>query len=66
MCLRCVSGAPAMPRFLQPYETIALSLIFEVMGECRYNRTPTEYMAIAAQLAAHFGEVQIVPGRQIH
>ena len=31
-------------------QNIALSLIFAVMGECRYNRTFDEYMAIAARL----------------
>ena len=31
-------------------QNIALSLIFAVMGECRYNRTLDEYMAIAARL----------------
>lgn len=39
-----------MPRFLEPYENIALSLIFEVMGESRFNRTHNEYIAIAARL----------------
>lgn len=39
-----------MPRFLQPYENLALSLIFEVMGETRFNRSSGEYMAIAARL----------------
>lgn len=39
-----------MSRFLQPAESLALSLIFEVMGESRFNRTSGEYMAIAARL----------------
>ena len=39
-----------MPRFLEPYENLGLSLIFEVMSETRFNRSSGEYMAIAARL----------------
>lgn len=39
-----------MTRFLQPHENNALSLIFQFMGESRYNRTYADYMAIAARL----------------
>lgn len=41
-----------MPRLLQPHENIALSLVFEMLGEIRINRTSDEYMAITARLPA--------------
>ena len=33
-----------------PIQNIALSLIFQVVGESRYNRTAADYMAIASRL----------------
>ncbi len=33
-----------------PYEKIALNLIFEWLGESRYNRSAEEYKAIAARI----------------
>lgn len=39
-----------MGKFLTMQEDLALSLIFEYVGESRYNRTIEEYEAIAANL----------------
>ena len=39
-----------MGKFLTMQEDLALSLIFEYVGESRYNRTIEEYEAIAAKL----------------
>jgi hypothetical protein len=38
------------PQFPTPIQDIALNLIFSVMSEYRFNRTYSEYMAIAARL----------------
>lgn len=39
-----------MARSLTSFENIALTLIFEYMGEGRYNRTSDEYIDIARRL----------------
>jgi hypothetical protein len=39
-----------MSKFPTSREDLALDIVFELMGESRYNRTHEEYMAIAAQL----------------
>ena len=41
---------PRQPQFPTPIQDIALSLIFAVMRESRFNRSYDEYMAIAAKL----------------
>jgi hypothetical protein len=40
------------PQFPTPIQNLALKLIFAVMGESRFSRTPDEYKAIAARLPA--------------
>ena len=37
-------------RVLTTIEDLALSLVFRVMGECRYNRSQQEYYDIASRL----------------
>jgi hypothetical protein len=39
-----------MSQFLTSKENIALNLIFEWMGESRFNRTMDEYISIASRL----------------
>ena len=39
-----------MAASLTSFQNIALSLVFDVMGESRYNRSYQEYMEIAARL----------------
>jgi hypothetical protein len=39
-----------MPRFPTSIENVALNLIFECMGESRWNRTFDDYMRIASTL----------------
>jgi hypothetical protein len=39
-----------MPRFLTSLEDNALSLVFELVGQSRYNRTLEEYGQIASRL----------------
>jgi hypothetical protein len=38
------------PVFPTPLQNIALNWVFHVMGECRFNRRLSEYLAIAARL----------------
>lgn len=40
-----------MNKFPTSREDLALNIIFELVGESRYNRSDDEYMAIAAKLA---------------
>jgi hypothetical protein len=39
-----------MNKFPTPREELALNMIFNLIGESRYNRTYDEYMVIAARL----------------
>jgi hypothetical protein len=41
---------PSQPKFPTPIQDISLSLIFAVIGESRFNRSYSEYMAFAAKL----------------
>jgi hypothetical protein len=45
-----VSEVNEVSHFLSPKENIALNLIFEWLGESRFNRTYEEYVAIAWRL----------------
>ena len=41
-----------MSRFLTSFENLALSLIFQALGESRVNRSIDEYLAIASRASA--------------
>ena len=52
-----------MAQFLTSKENIALNLIFEWLGESRFNRTDKEYAEIAPRLQKHYTLCQAVNER---